>query len=116
MSKLIVIICRNHTFCVCVCVNSGCILGLVLDFFFFEIYNKNFFYLLFLRICCLYYFCVMVNIFFKVIVGYRNLNKVIVPCVITMAEEAITVPRSPCTRTIRPEGGHTGKEELHREG
>ena len=104
--------------CVCVCVNSGCILGLVLDFLFlfFEIYNENFFYLLFLRICCLYYFCVMVNIFFKVIVGYRNLNKVIVPYVITMAEEAITVPRSPCTWTIRLEGGHTGKEELHREG
>ena len=58
-------------------------------FLFFEIYNENFFYLLFFRICCLYYFCVMVNIFFKVIVGYRNLNKAIVPCVITMAEESM---------------------------
>ena len=49
-------------------------------------------------------------------VGYRNLNKVIVPRVIPMAKEGITVPRSPCTRTVRPEWGHTREEELQRKG
>ena len=44
--------------------------------------------------------------------GYRNSNKVIVPCVIPMAEEAIIVSRSSCTRTVRLEGGHTSEEEL----
>ena len=48
--------------------------------------------------------------------GYRNLNKVIVPCVIPMVEKAITVPRSPCTWMVKPEGGHIGEEEVQRGG
>jgi len=31
-----------------------------------------------------------------------------------MVEKAITVPRSPCTWTVKPEGGHTWEEEAQR--
>ena len=49
----------------------------------------------------------------KYIVGYKNLNKVFVPRVIPMTEEAITMPRRSHARTVRSRqwhvtrGGHT---------
>ena len=52
----------------------------------------------------------------NVFVGYKNLNKVIVPHVIPMAEEAITVPRSPCTWTVKPKEGHIGEEKFQKGG
>ena len=47
--------------------------------------------------------------------GYRNLNKVIVTRVIPKVEEANTVPRSPCTRTVKPRGA-TRERRSFREG
>ena len=50
--------------------------------------------------------------------GYRNLNKVIMPRIIPMAEGAIIVPRRLHPRTVRPRqwhvtrGGHTVEKKL----
>ena len=57
-----------------------------------------------------------------VVVGYRNLNKVIAPHVIPMAERAIIVPKRSHPRTVRPRQwhvtrrGHTVEKELWRRG
>ena len=54
--------------------------------------------------------------------GHRNLTKVLVPRVVSMAEESIIVPRRPHARTVRPHqwhvirGSHTIKKELRRGG
>ena len=51
-------------------------------------------------------------------VGHKNLNKVLVSRVISMAEESIIVLRRSHARTVRPRqwhvtrGGHTVKKEL----
>ena len=37
-----------------------------------------------------------------IIVGHKNLGKVPMPHVVSMAEEPIIVPRRPHTRTVRP--------------
>ena len=44
-----------------------------------------------------------------IVVGSRNLNKVFVPRVIPMAEEAITTSRRSHARTIRPRQWHVTK-------
>ena len=50
--------------------------------------------------------------------GYKNLNKVFVPCVIPMAEEAIIAPKKSHARIVRPHqwhvtrGGHTVEKEF----
>ena len=50
--------------------------------------------------------------------GYKNLNKVLVPCVIPMVEEFIIALRRPHTQTVRPRqwhvtrGGHTIEKEF----
>ena len=55
---------------------------------------------------------------FDYYLGYKNLNKVHVPHVVSMAEEPIIVSRRPHTRTIRPrqwhvtKGGHTVEKEF----
>jgi len=55
-------------------------------------------------------------------VGYRNLNKVIVPRVIPMAEGAIIAPRRSHPQTVRSRqwhvtrGGHTVEKEFRRRG
>ena len=52
--------------------------------------------------------------------GYRNLNKAPVPCVISMAEESIAKSRRSHARTVRPyqwhiaRGGLTAKRKLRR--
>ena len=57
-----------------------------------------------------------------VVVGHKNLNKVPVPHVISMAEEPIIVPRRPHAQTVWPRqwhvirGGHTIEKELQRRG
>ena len=54
--------------------------------------------------------------------GYRNLNKVIAPRVIPMAEGAIIVPKRSRLQTVRPRqwhitrGGHTVEKEFQRRG
>ena len=56
-----------------------------------------------------------------VCVGYKNLNKVLVPHVIPMVEESIIAPRRLHTRTVGPSqwhvtrGGHIVEKEF-REG
>ena len=53
--------------------------------------------------------------------GHKNLNKVLVPRIISMAEESIIVPKRSHARTVRPRqwhvtrGGHTIEKEI-REG
>ena len=47
--------------------------------------------------------------------GYGNLNKVIVTHVIPKVKEANTVPRSPCTQTVKPRGATLGRRSF-REG
>ena len=55
-------------------------------------------------------------------VGHKNLNKVPVPCVVSMTEESIVVPRRPYTWTVRPRqwhvtrGGHTVEKEFRGRG
>ena len=44
------------------------------------------------------------------IVGHKNLNKVPVPCVVSMAEESIIVPRRSHARTVRPRPWHVTRE------
>ena len=50
--------------------------------------------------------------------GQKNLNKIPVPHVVSMAEELVIVPRRPHARTVRPRqwhvtrGGHTIEKEL----
>ena len=54
--------------------------------------------------------------------GHKNLNKIPVPHVVSMAEELVIVPRRPYARTVRPRqwhvtrGGHTIEKELQGEG
>ena len=56
------------------------------------------------------------------IVEYKNLSKVIVPRVISMAEGDITMPRRLHPRTVRPRhwhvirGGYTVEKEFRRKG
>jgi len=56
-----------------------------------------------------------------VVGGHKNLNKVPVPHVVSMAEKPIIMPRRPHARTVWPcqwhitKGGHTVEKEL-REG
>ena len=51
-------------------------------------------------------------------VGHKNLNKVLVPHVVTMAEKSIIVPKRSHVRTIRPRqwhvtrGGHIVEKEI----
>ena len=57
-----------------------------------------------------------------VIVGYRNLNNVIPPCVIHIAEGAIIMPRRSHSQTVRPcqwhvtKEGHTVEKKFQRRG
>ena len=44
------------------------------------------------------------------IVGHKNLNKVPMPCVVSMAEESIIVPRRSHARTVRPRPWHVTRE------
>ena len=54
--------------------------------------------------------------------GLKNLNKVPVPCVVSMAEKSIIVPKRPHARTIRPRqwhiarGGPTVEKKFRRGG
>ena len=54
--------------------------------------------------------------------GHKNLNKVPVPRVVSMAEESIIVPRRPHVRTLRPRqwhiarGGPTDEKKIQRGG
>jgi len=54
--------------------------------------------------------------------GHKNLNKVLVPRVVSMAKESFIVPRMPHARTVRPrqwhiiKGGHTVEKELRGRG
>ena len=54
--------------------------------------------------------------------GYKNLNKVPVPHVISIVEESIIVPRRPHALTVRPHqwhitrGGHTVEKEFQERG
>ena len=41
--------------------------------------------------------------------GYKNLNKALAPCVISMAKESIAKPRRPHVRTLRPCQRHIAK-------
>ena len=49
---------------------------------------------------------------------HKNLNKIPVPRVVSMAEEPIIMPRRPHAQTVRPhqwhvtKGGHTVEKEL----
>jgi len=45
-------------------------------------------------------------------VGYKNLNKVLVLRVISMAEESIIVPRRPHAQTVRPRQWHLARGGL----
>ena len=55
-------------------------------------------------------------------VGHKNSDKVPVPCVVSMAEESIIVPRRPHSRIARPRQWHIArrglaiKKNLQREG
>ena len=44
------------------------------------------------------------------IVRHKNLNKVPVPCVVSMAKESIIVPRRSHARTVRPRPWHVTRE------
>ena len=54
--------------------------------------------------------------------GHKNLDRILVPHVVSMAEEPIIVPRRPHTWTIRPcqwhiaRGGPTIEEKLQKGG
>ena len=68
-------------------------------------------------------FCNLPYIYIYIyIVGYRNLSKVIVPRVISMAEGNITMPRRLHPQTVRPRhwhvirGGRTVEKEFRRKG
>ena len=58
----------------------------------------------------------------SVLAEHRNLNKVIAPCVIPIAEGAIIVSRRSHSQTIRPRqwhttrGGPTAEKEFQRRG
>ena len=41
--------------------------------------------------------------------GHKNLGKVPVPCVVSMTEEPINVPRRPHAWTVRPRQRHIAK-------
>ena len=45
-------------------------------------------------------------------VGYKNLNKALAPCVISMAKESIGMPRRPHARTVRPHQWHIARKGL----
>ena len=44
--------------------------------------------------------------------GVQKFNKIIVPRVIPKAKEAITMPRSPYTWTVKPEGRESVEKTL----
>ena len=48
--------------------------------------------------------------------GHKNLGKVLVPRVVSMAEESITEPRRPHARTVRPHQWHIARGGLTAEG
>ena len=41
--------------------------------------------------------------------GHKNINKVLMPCVISMVDESIIVPRRPYVQTVRPRQWHIAK-------
>ena len=46
------------------------------------------------------------------IVRHKNLNKVLVSCVVSMAEESFIVPRRPYAQIVRPHQWHVTKGGL----